>query len=39
MTGEILNDNDRTIKLASCLGFTIENSQEGSGIKLVSKLL
>jgi len=39
MTGEILNDNDRMLRLASRLGFTIVNSPEDSGIKLVSKML
>lgn len=39
MTGEILNDNIRMIKLACLLRFTIVNSPEDSGIKLVSKIL
>lgn len=39
MTGEILNDNARMLKLATRLGFAIENSPEDSGIKRVSKLL
>ena len=39
MMGEILNDNDRMLKLASRLGFSVTNSPEDSGIKLVSKNL
>lgn len=39
MTEEILNENDRMIKLANRLGFIIVNSPEDSGIKLVSKML
>jgi len=39
MTGEILNDNDRMLRLAGRLGFTTANSPEDSGIKLVSKVL
>jgi len=38
MTGEILNDNDRMLRLAGRLGFTIANSPEDSGIMLVSKV-
>jgi hypothetical protein len=39
MPGEILSGNDRMLKLAGRLGFTITKSPEDSGIKLVSKML